>query len=698
MLNRVFHLGKLLVWGGARKALFVFTVWGQLLLAENNQKALPYSPPNGSILNYTQVLFEWVQVPQAVAYQIEITQFESQIEQALGSGVKVVDAVDSTLAYISTNVLKWAKYYSWRIRGLTAKGVSLGWGSERFFRIIDLPINLFGINVIRARPEEYNPGITAFDLSSTTPASAINEFGEFVWVVYSTMGDGIKSRFQEILPNGNFIAQSSKTVYELTIDNRLVWAGSDLDRKPGIHHDLITMPGGHYMALTSDLKRHAIPAGPWQAFIDSDSMAWRGDRLIEWDEQGEVIWSWSVFDHFNFLDYDSVAMTISFGPGLGPLVHDWTHMNSIFFDSTESAIYLSSRHLSRVTKLDYPSGEVIWNMGREMPSGEVDFGANLDFSYQHAVKVLDNGNLMMFDNGNLRAEKYSRSLEIAVTDTGDGWEASIIWEYILPTDKYSEFAGDSDRLGNGNTLITATTKGYMVEVNSDKEVVWELTSGMFFLPFRAERIPNIYPHAFSVVYDSLLEISDTEDSVGTDSHLQLNFVVYNEGWLDASYKYSLTDQAGFSIDTGVLSVQHGRRTIVNIAIPVAGGEIFDTLFLDVSNDLPNGTTKAMAIPLHMRDSAGNPASGLPSRTSLGIIYPNPFNNQTMITYRLREASALTVIIYDIMGREISTLVDRRQPAGTYWIPWNAGLNASGLYLVGFKAGDVQNTAKILLVK
>ena len=43
--------------------------------------------------------------------------------------------------------------------------------------------------------------------------------------------------------------------------------------------------------------------------------------------------------------------------------HDWMHSNAFHFDEVESVIYVSHRHLSRISKIAYPSGDVIWNIG-----------------------------------------------------------------------------------------------------------------------------------------------------------------------------------------------------------------------------------------------------------------------------------------------------------------------------------------------
>ena len=82
----------------------------------------------------------------------------------------------------------------------------------------------------------------------------------------------------------------------------------------------------------------------------------------------------------------------------------------------------------------YPSGDIIWNLGYELGSGDIDCGQDIGFSFQHSLQKLNNGNILTFDNGNLsrallnQDEKTSRSIEIDITEIGDGCEASLEWE------------------------------------------------------------------------------------------------------------------------------------------------------------------------------------------------------------------------------------------------------------------------------
>jgi len=89
---------------------------------------------------------------------------------------------------------------------------------------------------------------------------------------------------------------------------------------------------------------------------------------------------------------------------------------------------------------------------------------------------------------------------------------------------------------------------------------------------------------------------------------------------------------------------------------------------------------------------------LPESFTLVQNYPNPFNAQTIISYNLPTSSDVTIDIYDILGRKITTLVDKKQPAGSYHAVWNSEDISSGVYFYKIQAGNYTDTRKMLLLK
>ncbi len=88
----------------------------------------------------------------------------------------------------------------------------------------------------------------------------------------------------------------------------------------------------------------------------------------------------------------------------------------------------------------------------------------------------------------------------------------------------------------------------------------------------------------------------------------------------------------------------------------------------------------------------------PTTFELAQNYPNPFNPATTINYQLPTNTLVTLKVYDVIGREVATLVNARQEAGRYTVNFNASTLASGVYFYRLQAGSFVETKKMMLVK
>jgi len=89
---------------------------------------------------------------------------------------------------------------------------------------------------------------------------------------------------------------------------------------------------------------------------------------------------------------------------------------------------------------------------------------------------------------------------------------------------------------------------------------------------------------------------------------------------------------------------------------------------------------------------------LPDDFSLDRAYPNPFNPVTTLSFAIPVDSEVTLSIYNLQGREVSTLISGNLDAGYHSVIWNADRNSSGVYFVKMVAGEYVNTQKLMLVK
>jgi len=91
-------------------------------------------------------------------------------------------------------------------------------------------------------------------------------------------------------------------------------------------------------------------------------------------------------------------------------------------------------------------------------------------------------------------------------------------------------------------------------------------------------------------------------------------------------------------------------------------------------------------------------SEIPSDIYLSQNYPNPFNPSTKIEYRIQEAGVISLKVYDVLGNEVTTLVDEYKPAGTYEVEWDASKYPSGVYFYQLKTEGFIETKKMILMK
>jgi hypothetical protein len=98
------------------------------------------------------------------------------------------------------------------------------------------------------------------------------------------------------------------------------------------------------------------------------------------------------------------------------------------------------------------------------------------------------------------------------------------------------------------------------------------------------------------------------------------------------------------------------------------------------------------------DGVKKSGSLIPTVYQLYSNYPNPFNPSTMIKYDLPKDSKVVLKLYDVVGREVATLVNGKQTAGSYEVQFNASNLASGVYFFRITAGDYIKTQKMVLLK
>jgi len=164
--------------------------------------------------------------------------------------------------------------------------------------------------------------------------------------------------------------------------------------------------------------------------------------------------------------------------------------------------------------------------------------------------------------------------------------------------------------------------------------------------------------------------------------------------------YWVDPTAGWPISNGQFTIIHsssmsGLSTIwtVNGTFTQAGDQASGTWGFSVSGTICSGNW-GPAIVVSVEELSG----GIPERFVLAQNYPNPFNSSTTIQFALPSTSHVSIKVYNELGLEVATLVDKHLSPGEYKTTWNAANVASGVYLYRIQAGDFVETKKLILLK
>ena len=667
-------------------------------------------PEDGSTLNQIYILFEWKQVPGNNFYILDISENPNNID---GDCIICDQYISGSLIHIQKDLIDWNKTYYWKVVSYGDDNQATTIGSASFNTgnsIANATTNLYNNNT--------QEGLTVFGSFFDYYSAVIDESGNEIWnsgdmdlIFYNTDEYG---RFF----GAEFIGNNEENNYpgiKFSFSEGIQW------QEPGenfIHHDIFQLPNGNYIGLGTSYGQGPIPIGPWtplfqglgfEADGETIEFDWMGDKIIEWDaETKEEVWSWDVFDHFSMIDYDQLG-------GIWFEAYNtnrfyWTHVNAIWFDEDDRAIYLSSRHLNRITKIAYPSGDVIWNLGHELGSGDIDCGQDIGFSFQHSLQKLNNGNILTFDNGNLSRElldqdiKTSRSIEIDITETGDGCDAELAWEYILPEDLYGYLSGNTQKLNNGNYLSTTIGGGgTSLEVDGNGNELWEANYNLQLpdgLVYRGMRIPGIFPIEYSIIFPQLYSVSEGELFIDVHSEDQgLDVLIKNNGDYTQTFNYQLQTMV---IDGHIESVDF----IITPRHHPEQQKMYTLFFTHLIEEemLNNHSGQFRLEPnedirlLFFDGGALNNEPEFPSIFNLNNPYPNPFNPIVNFDLNVSKTEYFNIDIYDIQGNKIDTIWSGLLNHGVHSFNWDGADQSTGIYIIKCSVNNVVSTQKIFLIK
>jgi len=297
----------------------------------------------------------------------------------------------------------------------------------------------------------------------------------------------------ELLPDGNLIYSgyigngplaelegASGELLEVDWDGSVVWNYRDLH----LHHTFCRMPNGHTMVVRwVEIPRNLatrVKGGIPQT--ERHGIMW-GDCCQELNPRGKVVWEWLSYEH---LDPEADAIC--------PLCprDQWTEADSCTV-LPDGDILISFKRINTICLVEKATGDVKWKWG----PGEL--------SHQHDARVLENGNILVFDNGfHSRGAGYAFSRVLEVNPVTDNVE----WEYRdeahANVSFYSGFMSSCERLPNCNTLICEAQTGRVFEVNTKGEIVWEFVNPSYvFDPLYGNNNVLPFAHRYGPTYEGL---------------------------------------------------------------------------------------------------------------------------------------------------------------------------------------------------
>jgi len=254
--------------------------------------------------------------------------------------------------------------------------------------------------------------------------------------------------YAEMQANGNLVAiVKNEQIIELDWDSNLLWK-----KEMGAHHDFYRRPNGNTIVLSKEKVTNKE--------IRPDKEGWTCSVFEELNPEQKIVWRWSLDEHVKEMA-ELVKDQKDILDGFEGL---HTNCVEVLPDNPSGRkdrrfrkgnLLFSCKKVDTIAVMDQDTEHVVWAWS---PG---------DMSAQHMPTMLDNGHILVYDNG--QKLEQTRIVEL------DPITKKTVWEY-QPEDKdtfYSRTRGSNQRLPNGNTLIAESDSGRLFEVTPAGEIVWE---------------------------------------------------------------------------------------------------------------------------------------------------------------------------------------------------------------------------------
>jgi hypothetical protein len=365
-----------------------------------------------------------------------------------------------------------------------------------------------------------------------TKTYLINNCGEVVneWISSYPPGNAVY-----ILPNGNLLRAGRTDDTTSTIDlggkggvielfnwdSNLIWSYQYSTNEHRQHHDIYPLPNGNILMLALSVMQESevIAAGRNPAFIPSNEIY--NEQILELEpigiDQANIVWEWNIKDHliqdfditkdnFGIIEDNPQLLDINFLNGFDGS-NNWLHVNSMQYDYNLDQIVLSSRHLSEVWIIDHSTttneaasssgglygkgGDFLYRWGNPQAYKQGTSADRKLFGqhYPHYIEpgLPNEGSIIAFNNGFDRDPDFSQ-VDILTPPTTNLGEYQYVpntsygpelTDYTYtdftsnPSEFFSAILSSAQQLQNGNILICEGRDGYIFELDTNNNKVWE---------------------------------------------------------------------------------------------------------------------------------------------------------------------------------------------------------------------------------
>lgn len=369
-------------------------------------------------------------------------------------------------------------------------------GEALVYTIHYLPLDMPRINVIsKNNPSNGYILINLFHLSNTNPNNTnyiaiLNNDGFPVYYKKSN-NQIINFKYFETNTGQKRFSYNDHTLGKVIILNDQFEEIKQLELLPNKNHgyiktdnhDAIYFNDNHYI-LPAYVNRPNVDMTPYGGASNVELVDFVFQEIL--NEQ--VIFEWNSADFPEFLQHTDPIYYQQYATK--PKV-DYFHFNSINIDPNDNNFVISARHTNQIIKINRHTGQIIWRFGGS--NDNFNLSGNTIISHPHHATILNNGNLLLFDNGVTKTPKQTRIVEFDIDESL--LTASIVKEYT-ETGRYLDIMGSVQKLNNGNYFI-GWGGNITSQINANKSDITEINaSGNIELDLSFSNNQNSFTYSY----------------------------------------------------------------------------------------------------------------------------------------------------------------------------------------------------------